>query len=148
MTRYAVTMLICRPAAGRRMPPPREEDDAKQLQGACGRQSATRPTEVDQKNVADKVVCTCEKDVFTFKYDGKVVWKATVKLSPSKKPRTIDLTITEGSNKGQTILGIYEVDKDALKWCTAGAGQTERPTDFASQAGSDVALYTFKREKP
>jgi uncharacterized protein (TIGR03067 family) len=146
MTRYAVTMLI----AGLLLaaaPAPKEEDDAKQFQGVWQAVSY-EANGVDQKDVADKVVCTCEKDVFTFKYDGKVVWKATVKLSPSKKPRTIDLTITEGSNKGQTILGIYEVDKDALKWCTAGAGQTERPTDFASQVGSDVALYTFKREKP
>ena len=144
MTRYAVTFLVAGMLVAAPAP---KEDDTKQFQGTW--QAVTYEANGGaQKDVADKVVCTCEKDVFTFKYDGKVVWKATFKLSPSKKPRTIDLSITEGPNKGQAILGIYEVEKDTFKWCTSSAGEKERPTEFASQAGSDVALYTFKREKP
>src|ERR1700731_2414565 len=34
--------------------------------------------------------------------------KGTVKLDPSKKPRSLDITGTEGPNKGKTILAIYE----------------------------------------
>ena len=49
----------------------------------------------------------------------------------------IDLTITEGENEGKSILGIYQLDKDRLKWCTAIAGDKERPTDFASKPGYD-----------
>ena len=43
---------------------------------------------------------------------------------------------------------VQKVDKDVLKWCTASAGDTERPKEFGSRAGSNVALYTFKRQKP
>jgi uncharacterized protein (TIGR03067 family) len=103
---------------------------------------------VAQKDVADKVVCTFEKDVLTFKYDGKVVWKAKPKLDTSKEPKAIDLTITEGVNEGQVILGIYQLDKGGLKWCTVIAGDKTRPTAFESKAGSDVALYTFKKVDP
>lgn len=145
MNPYAATLLVASllaPAA----PVPKEED-AKALQGAW--QAVTYEANgVAQKNVADKVVCTFEKDVFTFKYDGKVIWKAKLKLDPSKKPKAINLTITEGENKGQSILGIYQLDKDALKWCTAIAGDKTRPTGFESKPGSDVAVYTFKKVDP
>jgi uncharacterized protein (TIGR03067 family) len=143
MNHYAVTVLVAGllvPAA----PAPKEEDDAKALQGTW--QAVTYEANgAAQKDVADHVVCTCEKDVLTFKYDGKVIWKARLKLDPSKKPKAIDLTITEGANEGQSILGIYQLDKDGLTWCTASAGAKERPTEFGTKAGSDVALYTFKK---
>jgi uncharacterized protein (TIGR03067 family) len=146
MTHYAVTVLV----AGLMVaaaPAPKEEPDAKALQGNW--QAVTYEANgAGQKDVADKVVCTCEKGVFTFKYDGKVVWKAKLKLDPSKKPRAIDLTITEGENKGKSILGIYQLDKDGLKWCTASAGDDERPTGFTSKSGSNIALYTFKKVDP
>ncbi len=146
MTRYvataivAVLLLAAAPAL-------KDEDDAKKLQGtwqAVTYEAGGTPV----KDVAEKVVCTCEKDVFTFLYEGKVVWKATFKLDPSKKPKAIDMTITEGPNTGQAIVGIYEVDKDALKWCTAIAGDTERPKEFGAPVGNNVALYTFRRNKP
>jgi uncharacterized protein (TIGR03067 family) len=142
MNPYAATLLavsILVPAA----PAPKEED-AKAVQGAW--QAVTYEANgVALKDVADKVVCTCEKDVFTFKYDGKVVWKAKLKLDPSKEPKAIDLTITEGTNQAQVILGVYEITKDGFKWCTSSAGDKGRPTGFESKAGSDVAVYTFKK---
>jgi len=141
MNPYAATLLVAGLVLAAPAP---KEDDAKALQGTW--QAATYEANgVAQKDVADKVVCTCEKDVFTFKYDGKVVWKAMLKLDPSKEPKAIDLTITEGTNKGQVILGIYQLDNGALKWCTVIAGDKTRPTAFESKAGSDVALYTFKK---
>jgi uncharacterized protein (TIGR03067 family) len=146
MTRYITTALVAVLLLAA-APAPKEDDEAKKLQGAW--QAVTyEAAGMPQQDVAEKVACTCEKDVFTFQYEGKVIWKATFKLDPSKKPKAIDMTITEGPNKGQAIVGIYEVDKDALKWCTAIAGDTERPKEFGSQAGSNVALYSFKRTKP
>jgi uncharacterized protein (TIGR03067 family) len=80
-------------------PAPKEEGDAKALQGTW--QAVTYEANgVAQKDVADHVACTCDKDVFTFKYDGKVSWKARLKLDPSKKPKAIDPTITEGGERG------------------------------------------------
>jgi uncharacterized protein (TIGR03067 family) len=78
--------------------------------------------------------------------DDKEVAKGTSKIDPTKKPKTIDFTIEEGNNVGQTYLGIYEIDKDTRRLCYAVPGK-DRPTEFSAQAGSGLTLVSFKREK-
>lgn len=78
--------------------------------------------------------------------DGKVVAKATFIIDPTKKPKTIDLTFTEGDSKGQTLHGIYEVRKDTRKICYAQPG-TPRPTEFSSTTENGHILAEFKRVK-
>src|SRR5262245_11609719 len=41
--------------------------------------------------------------------DGKAM-PGTFKIDASKKPKTIDMTPTEGQYKGKMLLGIYEID--------------------------------------
>src|SRR5262249_10550977 len=41
--------------------------------------------------------------------NGAVVVEATTKIDPTKKPKTIDFTFTEGELQGKTSLGIYEL---------------------------------------
>ena len=138
----AVLLLAAAPAP--------KEDDARTLQGAW--QAVTYEAGgMAVKDVAEKVVCTCEKDILTFQYEGKVIWRATFKLDPSKKPRTIDITITEGrrdDDKGKELHGIYELGKDGLRWCTSEPGGTDRPTAFATKEGTRESLVTLKKEKP
>src|SRR5438132_1521534 len=43
--------------------------------------------------------------------------KGTFTLDPSKRPRTIDSTPSEGINRGRKRLAIYEIDGDTLKVC-------------------------------
>jgi uncharacterized protein (TIGR03067 family) len=69
------------------------------------------------------------------------------KIDLTKKPRTIDSEITEGDNKGKTILGIYELDGDTFRVCVALPGTDERPKEFSAKAGSGCALMVYKREK-
>jgi uncharacterized protein (TIGR03067 family) len=78
-------------------------------------------------------------------FDGKIVAEGTLKLDPSKKPKTIAYTFTQGEEKGKTFLAIYELDGDSFKHC--GVLQGARPTEFASQAGSGHILIMFQREK-
>src|SRR5262249_51896610 len=68
----------------------------------------------------------------------------TFKVDPSKKPKAIDMTPTEGQYKGKTLLGIYEIDGQTLKICFTEPGK-DRPTEFASK-GAVLAIH--KREKP
>src|SRR5262245_40044788 len=49
--------------------------------------------------------------------DGKEQFKGTIKLYPDKAPQGLDVTITEGEDKGKTALGIYALDGDDLKLC-------------------------------
>src|SRR5881392_2656150 len=40
--------------------------------------------------------------------EGKVVARGTSVIDPTRKPKAVDLTVTEGKDKGKTVLGIYE----------------------------------------
>jgi uncharacterized protein (TIGR03067 family) len=74
----------------------------------------------------------------TIQVGGRVLFKARFRIDPTKKPRAIDYTMTEGPTKGKTQLGIYELDGDTVKFCFAAPGK-ERPTDFTAEEGSLVA---------
>lgn len=78
--------------------------------------------------------------------NGQLFMKAKYTVDPSKKPKTIDYTMTGGPSKGKTQLGICESEGDTVKFCFASPGQ-DRPTDFKSPAGSNWTLSVWKREK-
>jgi uncharacterized protein (TIGR03067 family) len=70
---------------------------------------------------------------------------AKFKLDPSKSPKTIDLSYTQGPAEGQTVKGIYKLDGDSLTICRALAEVSNRPSDFTAPAGSGKMLFQFKR---
>jgi uncharacterized protein (TIGR03067 family) len=78
--------------------------------------------------------------------DGKVIGRGTTQIDPTKKPRTVDITMTEGDNKGKTYLGIYELGRDTRKVCYAPPDR-DRPTEFSSAAGSGHYLFVLERVK-
>jgi uncharacterized protein (TIGR03067 family) len=59
----------------------------------------------------------------------------------------MDITGTDGPNKGKTILAIYERDGDTLRVCYDLSGKS-RPTEFKTETGTQLFLVTYKREKP
>lgn len=73
--------------------------------------------------------------------------KGTFHLDSESDPQTIDLTMSQGEDKGKTILGIFRRDGDVLTICGAGPGG-ERPTEFAARDGSGHTLITCQRVKP
>jgi uncharacterized protein (TIGR03067 family) len=77
---------------------------------------------------------------------GKITDQGTSKMDPSAKPKALDITGTEGPNKGKTILAIYELDGDTLRICYDLSGKS-RPTEFKTQEGTQLFLVTYKREK-
>jgi uncharacterized protein (TIGR03067 family) len=85
---------------------------------------------------------------FTVKSGDTVLGEGTFKIDPARKPKSMEQTSTTGGTKGQTTLGIYEIAGDTLKTCFATAGQANRPTEFASKAGTDHELAVYQREKP
>ncbi len=78
---------------------------------------------------------------------GENVDQGTVKLNPAAEPKELDITGTEGPNKGRTIQAIYERDGDTLRVCYDLSG-TNRPKEFSTQPGTQLFLVTYKREKP
>src|SRR5262249_55380185 len=73
--------------------------------------------------------------------------RGTCKLDPSAKPKALDITGTDGPNKGRTILAIYERDGDTLRICYDLSGKG-RPREFKTEAGTRLFLVTYKREGP
>jgi uncharacterized protein (TIGR03067 family) len=83
---------------------------------------------------------------FSVRQGDQIIVEATVKLDPTKKRKTTDVTFTEGENKGKTVLGIYEIEGDTFRACHARPGD-ERPTEFSAKAGSGHVFIVYKREK-
>jgi uncharacterized protein (TIGR03067 family) len=81
----------------------------------------------------------------TASFADQVYLKATFTVDPAQKPRSIDYTVIEGTNKGQTLHGIYELDGDTFRSCFAPAGK-DRPTEFATKAGDGRTLTAWKRK--
>ena len=83
------------------------------------------------------VVITGEKYVQTAA--GNVEERGSFKLDESKKPMTIDLTITEGDSAGKSQVGVVEVTDTAMRGKFGMPGDTTRPTDFTPSDG----FFTF-----
>ena len=106
--------------------------------------------ELGGKEFPDEVRKTIKLVVKDDKYTvtvGAKIDKGTVKLNPSAKPKTLDITGTDGPNKGKTILAIYEHKGDTLRICYDLSGKS-RPTEFKTKESTQLFLVTYKREKP
>jgi uncharacterized protein (TIGR03067 family) len=67
-------------------------------------------------------------------------------IDSSKKPRTMDISGTDGPNKGKTFPCIYELEGDTLRICYDLSGK-KRPVEFKTAKQTKEYLVTYKREK-
>ena len=89
-------------------------------------------------------------DTLTLKRGDELIFKGKIKLDPSKKPKTLDMELTEDAGKqkkGQVSQGIYVIEGDTLKWCTAEWGVDDRPKEFSNKDKKNHMLVLLKREK-
>jgi uncharacterized protein (TIGR03067 family) len=87
-------------------------------------------------------IATVQAAASTKKEYGKVKFT----FDPSTKPRSVDITVTSGVQKGEKMEGIYEIKGNKLKLCIKVLG-AERPTKFESPSGESIALIEFERVK-
>jgi uncharacterized protein (TIGR03067 family) len=73
--------------------------------------------------------------------------RGTCKRNPLAKPKALDITGTEGPNKGKTILAIYERNGDTLRVCYDLSGKS-RPAEFKTTPGTRLFLVEYKLQKP
>lgn len=78
---------------------------------------------------------------------GQLLDVGTIKFDSSAKPKTMDITGSEGPNKNKTYLAIYEIDGNKLKICYELSADKGRPTEFKSKADSQLFLVIYEREK-
>lgn len=128
------------------------KDDAKadldKIQGTWKIDGGQYGGEDVNSDLVSKLQFEFKGDQLVLKGDEEVVkdyTKIALKLDPSVKPKAIDFTVGQGSEKGTVVEGIYEVKGDELKIC-ATIGAKQRPAEFKSPENSQVVLLTLKRQ--
>jgi uncharacterized protein (TIGR03067 family) len=102
-----------------------------------------RPMSRDMLSGAKIVI---QGDRFTSLSMG-AVYEGSLRVDVSKTPSTIDMLFESGPEKGNTSLGIYQLDGSNWKLCLTVTGKT-RPSSFRTAPGGGLAFETLKRERP
>jgi uncharacterized protein (TIGR03067 family) len=128
-----------------------KDDAAKETKAAAGTWEVSSMT-IDGKEVPlpkeGRPRLTIHEDgSYTVKTGDKVEEKGLGKVTPGKTPTVVDITASEGPNKGKTMQAIFEVKGDEMRVCWSEPGK-ERPTDFTAKEGSGRTLTIYKRVKP
>lgn len=121
-----------------------EKDDNKLIDGKW----IPIEAELGGQKFPDEIIRTMRLRISEGKYTVKVgeqLDKGDVKIEPKAKPKSMDITGTEGPNKGKSFPCIYELSGDTLRICYDLAGK-ERPTEFKTSKGTQQFLVTYKRE--
>ena len=138
-------LLVCLLATVAVDDPPKKED-AETFKGTWKALSVKQAGE----NVPEEFVKS-----MTFNFDGK---KYTQKvqdeseegdysIDASQSPKTIDLDIKTGNDKGKKQIGIYKIEDGKLTFIVAKAGSTDRPKSFKPEKDADVIEFVLEREK-
>jgi uncharacterized protein (TIGR03067 family) len=120
-----------------------KKDDVKEkLKGTW----AIVAMEVGGKKAPEELIkgqtITFDADKMTHKEKDRTE-PATYKIDATQKPGHLDMTPTEGPDKGKTVKMIFQLDGDTLK--IAGKMKPEeRPAGFDDK---DAMIITLKREK-
>ena len=72
--------------------------------------------------------------------------EGTWTVYPEMMPPGLDVTGTDGPNKGKTLLAIYDLTGDTLKICYDIEGKVS-PTKFESTKENKLLLIVYKRKK-
>jgi uncharacterized protein (TIGR03067 family) len=94
-----------------------------------------------------KMTITFTGNKWAVSVGDKVVQAGTHKFDPTKKPGQVDAVVTEGEDKGNTMLGIYEMKGNKMAVCFDPKGK-ERPTMLKSKEGQMYAVVERVKKKP
>jgi uncharacterized protein (TIGR03067 family) len=122
------------------------EKELKKFQGAWTFESVEAGGTKLPADPFKGMTVTIEGGKYFVKMGDMVVEAATLKIDPSKAPKTLDSMVTDGPNKGAVYVCIYEISGDTLKVCFDPEGK-KRPTEFKTAAGLQTTLVVHKRVK-
>src|SRR5262245_27983723 len=93
------------------------DKELKKIQGTWKFISHEMDGKPTPKEEVAKLTITFAGDKWTVRVEDKVVQAGTHQLDGAKKPAQVDAVVTEGEDKGSTMLGIYELTGDKLTVC-------------------------------
>lgn len=114
----------------------------KELEGTYKAVSMNKGGVDAPDDILSTVTAKIAGNEMTFTIKGKS-HPAKIKLDGTKKPAHIDLSPSDGPEKGKTFLGIYKVEKGELVIAFTEKG--ERPSEFKGEG--DALLIRLKREE-
>ena len=105
-----------------------EAKDGESIQGTWLASTAELGGKPFPEEVRKSIKLTVKDGKYTVMV-GKNPDRGTTKLDPSAKPKAMDITGTEGPNKGKTFQAIYELDGDTIEgtWLPATAELGGKP---------------------
>jgi uncharacterized protein (TIGR03067 family) len=122
------------------------QNDLERLQGTWTLVSRERNGRKTSEEDVKHWQLTIKGDQWTVKFPGGVD-KATIKIDPTKDPKTIDLNV-EYRNANVLERGIYALidtpDGETLKLCRVDQRGHPRPKDFKTTDNSTI-LFVWKR---
>jgi uncharacterized protein (TIGR03067 family) len=118
--------------------------DAQNLQGTWRFTSLEVDGNAMEPSAVGESAMAIAGDTFEMKSMG-FLYKGTFRIDEKSKPKTIDIHFTEGIEKGNNSLGIYQLRKDKWTICLGLTGKP-RPSDFVTSPGSGHALETLERD--
>ena len=71
--------------------------------------------------------------------------EGTYKLGAAGNLKTIDAVGVAGQSKNRTFLGIYAVEGDTPKWCSANGPQSGRPDEFVTRKANYYMILKKQR---
>jgi len=122
-----------------------DQAESKSLEGTWSLSSAVMAGKPFPEQLIKTMSLTMRDGRYTVMV-GQVKDEGTAKLDSSKTPKTMEITGTDGPNKGKTLLAIYKIDGDSLTICYDLSGKAY-PTEFKSKAETKLFLVEYKRDK-
>jgi uncharacterized protein (TIGR03067 family) len=120
------------------------KEDMDKLQGTWRMESSVW-NGVPERDVALRITLIFQGDKLIWvDKDGIQYQEDTIKLMPDQSPKAMD---NWNIGRGQAAQGIYSLEGDTFRWCSAGGDNKVRPTSFASKSGSKQSLMLLRRQK-
>ena len=93
------------------------------------------------KDLIDSVSISIKGDALTINFKDEKK-SAKIKADNSKTPHTLDITPTDGEEKGKTFPGIYKIEKNEVTFVFVEKG--DRPKEFKSEG--DATLVKMQKD--
>lgn len=105
--------------------------------------------EVNGKDVPaqnlEGTVLTIKGSDYKVALKNKTVIACVIKLNPTKSPKEIDMTFTDGPNKDKVHKGIYRFDGAKFQLARGLNPEQARPNQFATWPDTNYFVATWKR---
>jgi uncharacterized protein (TIGR03067 family) len=125
-----------------------EADDAKALEGIWIPVKAELGGQPMAAAVLKTITLRLNKGDYEVTVTGEAEPdKGTWTVDAGAKPKGMKVTGLKGPNAGKTFPAIYELKTDTLRICYDLSG-AKRPTEFKSDAGTQLFLVTYSRKRP